>query len=76
MLVSKHSMFLWLCRSPVQRPTAEIAMKKVGQSQGITNCHKKAWKVLKQNKTEQKTKPKQNKKTPKQTKQKQESELL
>lgn len=30
-----------------QRPTTEIAMKRVGQSQGTTNCYKKAWKVLK-----------------------------
>lgn len=34
----------------VQRPTTETAMKRVGQSQGITNCHKKAWKVLKKKK--------------------------
>lgn len=43
MLVSKHSMFLWL----VQRTAAAIATKRVGQSQGIANCHKTAWKVLK-----------------------------
>lgn len=31
----------------VQRPTAEIAIKGGDQRQGIKNCHKKAWKVLK-----------------------------
>lgn len=40
-----HSIFLWLI--PWFRDLELTALKRLGQSQSITSCHKKAWKVLK-----------------------------